>query len=191
MPLASVSDLPDSIRSRFGVEGQKRFLGAFNSAFCGTCANRSDQEACAFAIATAAAKKGVSPVDLARAGKVVKADDEKQILFVPVLVPDVEDAQGDIVLKEDVEDTANRFLVEYAAGEAELGLDHRETLDRTQAVIVQSWTEKVDATYGTDTIPEGTWMLGIHIPDEAIWKSAKEGDRTGASIEGTGIRTEV
>jgi len=196
MPFASVSDLPESIRSRFGAEGQKRFLGAFNNAHQGVCAARRDREECAFAIATAAAKKvnkanGTAPVNLVRVGQVVKADDEEQILFVPVLVPNEEDHQEDIVLKVDVELAANLFLKEYSVGEAELGLDHTHTLERAEAIIVQSWTEKIDVIYEKDTIPEGTWMMGIHIPDEAIWKSAKEGHRTGASIEGTGEREKV
>lgn len=130
-------------------------------------------------------------VNIAKAGRIVKADDELQVLYLPVLVPDIEDSQGDIVDKAEIQKAAHRFSREYAAGEAELGLDHEMTLDREQAHIVESWLEKQNTDYGTDRIPEGSWMIGIHIPDIDIWKSAKAGERTGASIEGTGIREAI
>jgi cation transport regulator ChaB len=188
MPFANVSDLPERVRDKYGAAGQRAFLAAFNSAWDGTCAERGDErESCAFAVATAAANN-VKKADVAQFGKVVKADEEKQILFVPVLVPDVEDTQGDIPPADEIEMAAHRFAKEYASGQAELGLDHETTLAREQAMIVETWIEKADIDYDGNIIPKGTWMFGIHIPDSEIWKSAKEGDRTGASIEGTGFR---
>jgi len=136
-------------------------------------------------------KKKKKKIRVARSGNVVKADDELQVLYTPVLVPDVEDSQGDIATKEEIRKAAHRFAEEYAEGLTQLGLDHTTTLDRSRAHIVEFWLEKQDVDYGTDVIPEGTWMIGVHIPDAAIWKSAKSGERTGASIEGIGVRTPV
>jgi cation transport regulator ChaB len=184
-----MSELPESVREKFGASAQRAFLAAFNSAYDGTCAERGDErDSCAFAVATAAAKN-VKKADVAQFGKVVKADDEKQILFMPVLVPDVEDTQGDIPPADEIEMAAHGFAKEYVMGQAELGLDHSGViLNRDQASIVETWIEKADVEYGDETIPKGTWMLGIHIPDAEVWKSAKSGERTGASIEGTGFR---
>ena len=128
-------------------------------------------------------------VSIAKASHVVKADDELQVLYSPVLAPNEIDSQDDITEPEEIRIAAYRFAKEYAAGEAELGLDHKTTLTREQAHIVEYWLEKQDVDYGTDVIPKGTWMLGVHIPDKEIWESAKSGERTGLSIEGTGERT--
>ena len=57
--------------------------------------------------------------------------------------------------------------------------------------MVEHWLEKSDIQYGDVVIPEGTWMIGVKVPNGDIWKSLKVGDRTGASIEGTGTRVEV
>lgn len=122
-------------------------------------------------------------------GRIVKADDEKQIAYMPVLVPDIEDAQEDVVTAEDVEAAAHRFAKEYAAGQAQLGLDHRSTLDREAAIVVETWIEKADVTYGEEIVSAGTWMIGVHAADAEVWQSLKTLQRTGASIEGTGIRT--
>jgi len=122
-------------------------------------------------------------------GKVVKADQMKQVLVVPVLIPEDVDAQEDIYSAEEIEKAAHRFLTEYAKGEAELGLDHASTLDRQKARLVESWLEKADVRYGAELIPQGSWMIAIHIPDVDVWKSALEGERTGASIEGTAMVT--
>lgn len=132
-------------------------------------------------------------VSIAKSGQVVKSDDELQILYMPALVPDVEDSQGDIVSKEDVREAAHHFMAEYPLNKDEMGIgvDHasRTPLPYDTARLVESWVEKFDQDYDGKKIPEGTWMIGVHIPDKEIWLSAKKGERTGASIEGKGVRT--
>jgi hypothetical protein len=123
--------------------------------------------------------------------RIVKADDEKHLLYCPVLLADTEDAQGDVIPADEVEKAAHRFFKEYTLGTAELGLDHKSTLDREKAHLVESWLAKVDEDYGDEVIPAGTWMVGWHIPDDELWKSAKSGKRSGLSMEGTGLRSEL
>jgi len=121
--------------------------------------------------------------------RIVKADDEKQILVCPVLIPDVVDAQDDTISADEVEKSAHRFFREYTEGRAQLGVDHEVTLDRESAHLVESWIEKADVAYGEETIPAGSWMVAWHIPDAELWQSAKSGERSGLSMEGTGVRT--
>jgi hypothetical protein len=144
---------------------------------------------------------GQPPVQIAKSGAVVKADDELQVLYVPALVPDVEDSQGDVVSAEDIREAAHAFMHDYPlfkeqTGEMSVmgvGVEHedRHALSREQACLVETWLEKVDTEYGEQKIPEGTWMIGVHIPDKEIWESAKAGERTGASIEGVGKRVPI
>lgn len=124
-------------------------------------------------------------------GRVVKSDEMKQILVVPVLVPEDVDAQDDIYSHDEVEKAAHLFMRDYVKGESELGLDHERVLDRQKAHIVELWIEKADVQYGDEVIPKGTWMIAIHIPDVEVWKSALAGERTGASIEGTALSVPV
>ncbi len=58
MPYSTKEALPPSVRDSLPEKAQEIFLGAFNSAFSGTCKDREDKEACCNAIAWAAVKKG-------------------------------------------------------------------------------------------------------------------------------------
>jgi hypothetical protein len=137
-------------------------------------------------------------VEIAKSGSVVKADDERQVLYVPALVPDTEDSQGDVVSADDIMAAAHSFMADYplykeATGEVRMmgiGLDHadKNALPREQAYLVETWLEKADTQYGDELVPAGTWMIGVHVPDAEIWESAKSGERTGVSIEGIGTR---
>jgi cation transport regulator ChaB len=140
-------------------------------------------------------------VQVAKSGSVVKADDELQVLYVPALVPEEEDSQGDVVSAEDIREAAHAFMHDYPLFKEQdgglstmgVGVEHaeRHALSREQACLVETWLEKVDTEYGEQKIPEGTWMIGVHIPDKEIWESAKAGERTGASIEGVGKRVPI
>jgi cation transport regulator ChaB len=140
-------------------------------------------------------------VQIAKSGAVVKADDELQVLYVPALVPEEEDSQGDVVSAEDIREAAHAFMHDYPLFKEQdgglstmgVGVEHaeRHALSREQACLVETWLEKVDTEYGEQKIPEGTWMIGVHIPDKEIWESAKAGERTGASIEGVGKRVPI
>lgn len=198
MPFQNVSDLPPRIKSQFGAEGQRAFLGAFNSAFDGTCKDDPNREGCAFGVATAAAKKAEKsihgPGDDKRRKKfaadvrVFKADHERQIMFGVVLEPEFEDTQGDVITAEDVELAAHRFAAAYALGKAQLGLDHEVLMDRDDAVLVETYIAPVEFESGGMTIRKGAWVIGVHIPDVALWKSVQEAERTGFSIGGSGVR---
>ncbi len=125
-------------------------------------------------------------------GRIVKQDTPKQVVTLPVLIPGVEDSQGDIMSVDEVEASAWQFAKDYAAGEAELGLDHKGApLSRTEAAVVESWTEKSDTTYGDVLVPRGTWMVSIHLKNNAVWDSVQSGERSGASIDGTGFREPI
>ncbi len=113
-----------------------------------------------------------------------KVDDEKRVVIGPVLVPDVEDSQGDTVSKEDVEEAAHTFMIMSQ----EIQRQHND--EDTEVQVVESYIAPQDLELNGDTITKGTWMMGVHIPEsrDDIWSAVKSGDLTGFSIRGTGTR---
>ena len=113
-----------------------------------------------------------------------KVDDEKRVVIGPVLVPDVEDSQGDTVSKEDIEEAAHNFMIMSQ----EIQRQHND--EDTGVQVVESYIAPQDLELNGDVITKGTWMMGVHIPEsrDDIWKAVKSGDLTGFSIRGTGTR---
>ena len=145
-------------------------------------------------------------VSIVKAGAIVKTNDEWQVFYSPVFVPDEEHGQGlattgnpetpDVVNADEIRKAAHGFLAEFVRNsEMGIGVDHASSMPHEQAQLVESWIEKADVTYetpnGPELIPDGTWMIGVHISDADLWKSVKSGERTGVSMEGTGVRTLV
>ena len=125
-------------------------------------------------------------------GRIVKQDVQQQVVTLPVLIPGVVDSQGDLMTAEDVQESAWQFSKDYSVGEAELGLDHEGApLSRAEAAVVESWLEKADIAYGETFIPKGSWMVSIHVKNDAVWDSLQSGQRSGASIDGTGFREPI
>lgn len=124
-----------------------------------------------------------------RTVSITKLDEEKQIAYGPVLEPDLPDAQGDVMSVEDIEKAAHRFMLKAQLGRASAdGINHEIWVGHSKAHVVESWIAHEDMTHGGDTIRKGTWMLGVHLADPALWDSVKKGELTGFSIGGRGIR---
>jgi hypothetical protein len=123
---------------------------------------------------------------------IVKVDDEKQIVYGPVLEPLNEhepDAQQDWYTDADIEAAAHRFMLKAQLGKASAdGINHDRWVGYEKAHVVESWITHEDTQYGTDTVRKGTWMMGVHVPDKELWESVKAGELTGFSIGGRGIR---
>lgn len=151
--------------------------------------------------------KSEDTVSIVKAGSIVKTDDELQVFYAPVFVPDEEHSQGlvttgdpsepDVVSKDEIRKAAHGFMIELAlSNDVRIGINHDDDnpLSHEQVQMVESWLEKADVIYetphGPELVPEGAWMAGIHV-DADIWKSLKDGDLAGLSMKGTGVRTLV
>lgn len=110
-----------------------------------------------------------------------KADDDGvHTVLAPVLIPEVEDAQGDIISAAEIEKTAHDFMkwsrisrVQHVAAEVH-GLD-----------IVETYLAPVKLKLGGVTVTEGTWLMKMRIEDPAIWGLVVSGELTGMSVKGT------
>jgi hypothetical protein len=115
---------------------------------------------------------------------VMKMDEEQRLIYGIVLVPDVEDLQGDICSKEDIQAACHDYLVNSRLIKAQ----HRAPTD---AEVVECYIAPVDIQIGKGIVPEGSWVMVTKVHSNAMWEAVKKGDITGYSIGGRGTREEI
>jgi hypothetical protein len=113
-----------------------------------------------------------------------KLDDEQRLIYGVVLVPDVEDLQGDVCSKEDIQEAAHDYLINSRLIKAQ----HRSPTD---ADVVECYIAPVDIPIGKGIAPAGSWVMVTKVRSEAMWSAIKKGDITGYSIGGRGTREEM
>ena len=106
----------------------------------------------------------------------VAKNDEKRIVYGPVLIPDEPDTDGDVVSAEKIEQVAHKFLEEYG------NIDLMHSLNNV-GKVVESYILPFDWEIDEEvTIPKGSWMMGVRVTDDETWKAVKEGKLGGFSI---------
>ena len=120
-------------------------------------------------------------------------DEDKRTLIGPALIPEkniprydeMSDEEYDVYFsKETVKLASELFLKSNRTNEHTL--EHQEKVDGVS--VVESWLvedPEMDKSkhYGM-TMTEGTWMVRVHVGNEDMWKSVKDGEIRGFSIEG-------
>lgn len=116
-----------------------------------------------------------------------KIDEERRIVYAPVLLPDKFDAQEDIVTPAEIERTAHDFMMDYRKGNSTLNDLHKRDVGDEAAYIVESYVvpEGNEIVLGEHTYPYGTWILGVKVLDDGIWGRVKTGELRGFSPGGT------
>jgi hypothetical protein len=119
-----------------------------------------------------------------------KIDEERQMLFGPVLIPDQlilrRDEEGDYYIRYSakvIEQVAHDFIKKNR--------QHNHTLEHEMAInsatVVETWIKESEADksvmLGFD-LPVGTWFVGTKIDDPKMFELAKTGAVKGFSIEG-------
>lgn len=103
-------------------------------------------------------------------------DNEKRIVYGPVLIPDEPDSDGDIVSAERIESVAHRFVENYG------NIDLQHSLNNV-ARLVESYISPVDLPVDNNqVIPKGSWIMGTRVTDDDAWNGVKSGKYTGFSI---------
>ena len=118
-------------------------------------------------------------------------DGEKRMLYGPALIPNQPivryDGNGEkyyiTYSTQTIEQTAQEFL--------KRNMHHNHTIQHEMPVnnltVVESWVttgaHDKSMNYGFE-LPEGTWMIGVKVDDEATWQAVKNGEVKGFSIEG-------
>ena len=99
---------------------------------------------------------------------IIKLDEEQRIAYGVVLEPETEDSQGDVIGVEEIERTAHGFLLESRR----IGLGHTRKI---LAAPVESFVAPADFKFGNEEIKKGSWVLGVKIFDEQIWRDVNAG----------------
>lgn len=115
--------------------------------------------------------------------KVEDADDHT-FVWGPALIPEVTDRQGDVISKEEIEETAHAFLADGGRP----GLLHKVMLgNRDAAVVESSVLRQPHKISKKETLPVGTWMVGMRVYNSRIRKLVLDGELTGYSVGGQGV----
>jgi len=107
----------------------------------------------------------------------LKSDDELQIVYGEVYAPDVPDSDGDFMTTETIRKAAHNFLKNQRTHQ----VDKQHDNDITGAYVVESFIARKDDPVFID----GSWVVGVHVPDVVLWNSIKKGELNGFTLEAT------
>lgn len=107
--------------------------------------------------------------------RILRSDDERQIVYGEVYAPNRLDTHGEMMLAEDIELMAHRFM----------RLDLSKTIDRRHDnVPVDAYpVESFIAREGDPIFTPGAWVLGVKIEDPEVWAEIKSGKLNGFSFQ--------
>ena len=133
--------------------------------------------------------------------KIVK-NNAQQIVYGIVLSPHtLGDSQGDVVAPHEIE----KACYKYMRNSRVIKLQH--LVPDEESYIVESWIEPYPSvedrlnaydmrphkafkrTFGNQEIASGDWLMGVKLSDD-LWNAYQEGELTGFSIGGSGVRSE-
>ena len=102
-------------------------------------------------------------------------NDEQQIFYAEVYLPDTPDADNNFMTAEDV----RKMSYDYMANPvATVDLNHDN--NPTECQVVESFIVRDgDPVFQNP----GAWVIGVHVPDDDLWAAVKSGEYSGISIE--------
>lgn len=121
--------------------------------------------------------------------QILKIDQDQHLVYGVVLIPDIQDAQGDIISRQDVQQAAHQFVADYSLGKSALGDNH--TTQAKNSNVVESYIAPQDLSINNKAVSKGSWVLVSKVLDKRIWRKIKDGTYTGYSIGGRGQRQSI
>lgn len=112
-----------------------------------------------------------------------KQDAEQQIVFGEVFAPGITDAQGDRMSAAEIAKAAYLFMEKGRLTK----IDTNHDLLPNGSYIVETFIARA----GDPTFIAGAWVIGVKVPDPALWAAIKKGELNGFSFDGAGFREEV
>lgn len=119
-------------------------------------------------------------------------EDEQRIITGPVMIPEKRmlrlDEYGNeyyvYFSAETIKQAAYRWLQENM--NHQFNLEHSKNTNKVD--VIESWVindqHNDKANSLGFSLPKGTWMMSCKVNDEDLWKSIKEGEYNGFSVEG-------
>lgn len=116
---------------------------------------------------------------------IVKSVDKKeQIVFAEVYAPMRPDTDGEFMTVEDVKRMAYRFMKSLRL--SSIDSDHNHVMIDGACVV-----ESFIARKGDPVFIEGSWVVGVHIPDKKQWARVESGDLNSFSLEGYSFKEDA
>lgn len=119
-------------------------------------------------------------------------EDEQRIITGPVMIPEKRmlriDENGNeyyvYFSAETIKQAAYRWLQENM--NHQFNLEHSKNTNKVD--VIESWivndSRNDKAASLGFSLPKGTWMMSCKVNDEDLWRSIKEGEYNGFSVEG-------
>ena len=114
--------------------------------------------------------------------KAETAQEEQHIVMAEVYAPMIPDSDGEYMDAEGIRKMAYKFMKSMKLDQ----IDKQHTNELSEgATVVESFI----AREGDPTFIPGSWVVGVHIPDDADWAKVKKGEINGFSIEAMVVKT--
>lgn len=120
--------------------------------------------------------------------QIIKTDNGFNTVLFVALVPLEVDRNGDMITEEEITKTAHDFVMNLS--KKAVNVDHEDDTEIKTAEFVESFIAPVEIQVGLETIPKGSWVVGIKFDDDT-YKAIQDGDFVGISIEWFGKREEI
>ena len=105
---------------------------------------------------------------------------QANVVITPVLVPDVEDRNWDVITSDEIQKSAYEFIKNL--NKKTINIDHQDWTDISWAEYVESYISPVDMNFWSDVITKWTWVIWIKLPED-IYKQALNWDFWAVSME--------
>jgi hypothetical protein len=109
-----------------------------------------------------------------------KTDAELQAVWAEVYAPGIPDSQGDFMEAETIREMAWDFMRRGGVGNIDVGHDLR----RSGCYVIESFIARDDDPL---FIP-GSWVMGVRVPSQELWRRIRNGEINGFSIYGQAVR---
>lgn len=112
---------------------------------------------------------------LERIARIKRIDEDRRLVYAEVYTPYTLDTYGEFMFPEDIEQMAHRFMK----------LDLSQTID-TNHDNEPNGSYPVESFIAREEDPDytpGSWVLGVHVPEDHVWTMVKSGELNGFSFE--------
>jgi len=119
----------------------------------------------------------VSKSDDGSTFNVLKADEERQIVYGVVMEPDTYDTDFNWTTSDEIEKAAHFFM------QHGVGIDKEHTRKDIEAAVVESYIAPADFEMDGKPVTKGSWVMAVHIKDDGEWEALKSDGRLQFSID--------
>lgn len=124
---------------------------------------------------------------LSREIPILKTQEERYVLGVvlePLKEMGLTDTQFDTYSAAEVRQACYKFMEDYGV----MGLQHQINVTG-KIKLIENMITRSDEVIDGQPVKAGTWLMGVRVVDDGLWKRVKDGSLTGFSIGGIAQRT--